>query len=134
MFTVKGEDLNAISQIFCEINFENSRRCLRSCNPNLKPFLQKSPMTRTKDFNGIGTLTIRCADLTCFWDVIIAVEDAFYVNYDPGQKYSGTIDGMRPRGPMASSALVSSYEWPISNVSPATPSSAEAHEMSKLKI
>mmetsp|Transcript_12619 Transcript_12619/g.27061 ORF Transcript_12619/g.27061 Transcript_12619/m.27061 type:complete len:91 (-) Transcript_12619:83-355(-) len=50
-------------------------------------------MTRTKDLNGIGTLTIQCADLTCFWDIFIAVEDAFYVTCDPGQKYSGTIEG-----------------------------------------
>ena len=136
MFTVKGEDLVTISQIYSEISLQDLRRSFRTRNSYLKPFLPQSPdaMRRTKDLNGVGTLTVQCKDLVSYCDVFIAVSEAFYVTCDPGQIYSGTIEGIRGIDPLASERLVSEYQWPISDGSPATSSSAEFTEFSALGI
>ena len=134
VFTVKGEDLNMISQIYAEIIFQNMRRSFKPRNSYLRPFLpEKDAMRRTMDLNGVGTLTVQCTSRTSYCDVFIYVGEAFYVACDPGQAHIGTINGMRPRGPMASS-VVSSYIWPISDDSFETASSAEAIDFSKLGI
>jgi hypothetical protein len=138
VFTVKGEDLNTISQIYSELGLQDLRRSFRPRNSYIKPFLPELPdgqngMRRSKDLSGVGTLTVQCTNLTCYFDVFIVVSDAFYVTCNPGQKFVGTIAGMRKKGPMAS-ALVSSYIWPISDGSPDATSAAEATEFSKLGI
>ncbi len=138
MFSVKGEDLDLISDIYSEICVQNLDRSFRPRNAYLKPFLPRLPdgkngMSRTMDCSGVGTLTVNCTSLSTYFDVLCVVSEEYKVTCAPGQEFSGTIEGMRDRGVMAS-ALVSSYEWPISDGSPETSSSADAIEFSKLEV
>ena len=136
--SIKGEDLDLISAIYSELCFQNLNRSYRPSNAYLKPFLPKLPngknaMSRTKDLSGIGTLTINCTSLDNFFEVLFVVSEAYTVACAPGQKYSGTIEGVSDRGKMAS-ALVSSFTWPISDGSLQTTSSVDAIDFSKLKV
>jgi hypothetical protein len=135
VFTVKGEDLYMISQICAEINLQNKRRSFKPRNSYLRPFLPEADaMRRTKDLNGVGTLTVQCTSQTSYCDVFIYVSEAFYVTCDPGQEDVGTIVGKRPNTDPMASALVSTYIWPIVDDSHEIASSEEAVELSTLGI
>jgi hypothetical protein len=138
VLTVKGEDLDLISDIYSEICVQNLHRSFRPRNSYVKPFLPRFPdgtngMSRTKDSSGVGTLSAKCTSLKTYFAVLCVVSEEFKVTCPPGQNFSGTIEGMRDRGMMAS-ALVSSYEWPIFDGSPEINSSADAIEFAKLEV
>jgi hypothetical protein len=135
VFTVKGKDLETMSQIFSEIGFQDLRRQGRTCNPYLKPLLLQSPdaMKTSKDLSGVGTLTVKCTDLMAYGDILVAVCKAFYATCDPRQMYSGTIGVIRGIDPLASERVLDD-EWPISDGSPARTVSTESIEFSALGI
>ena len=136
-FTVRGKDLDLISEIYLEICGQNMHRSFRNCNSFSKPFLPKLPdgkngMNRTKDSNGVGTLTLSCTSITTYFEVLLIMTKEFKVNCAPGQEFSGIIEDVHGRRRMA--GLISSYEWPILDRTPERTSPADATEFSKLKI
>jgi hypothetical protein len=138
IFTIKGNDLNLISEIFFEIGLQDAERCFAPRNSQMKPFLHNFPdgkkgMSRTKNLSGVGTLTIHCTCLKTYLDIILILRKEFFVTNTPGQKYSGKIEGMRDRGPLAS-ALVCTYEWPVYNGIPESTSSVDSIALSNLEI
>ncbi len=139
MFTVEGGDLDLISEIHSEIFAQNLHLSFKPRNSQLRPFLPQLPdgtngMTCTKNLSDVGTLTVRCTSLNTYFDVLLVVSKEFKVTCAPGHEFSGTIEGMRDKG-MVASAQAPSYTWPISDESLKKSSSPnDAIEFSKLKV